>query len=416
MSIRRHDNLEIRAPKPVDTRLTVETLADLNNIPIEYRYLGLTSFVTDSNIEYWLENDINTWEIKATSGGGGGGDGHDIQDDQYEDLGVVTMPTRTNLKFGQPFQMVDDSGNDATIVKDTLFASFVDDGLVTTNTVGGISAGTLASDIKGLSITDLFNQIFFPIVLPTYTLPTMSVADSASGNAERGGQVTRSIQSIFSQNDYGQGTNYILIYNTGADDSDAGPFIGNLQPIGGQPHTLNQTMPSVAGVVINVNAQVDYDTAPPKSDNYGGPDPSPPGGGTLNKAWTYTSRNAIWWGGYTLTEVPDAGAGVPTLTEVLFKGGNFASQQLDTSGIKSYGLTPSAGDNWILVQTPPGTSVISAKDLDNNIPFNSLITDFVVITVTDATETVGTEENYNTHYYFSPAGFSGSQTITIEVG
>lgn len=419
MSSPRHDNLEIRAPKPIDTRMTVADIAARDAIAIEYRYVGLTTYVEAEAVEYWLETDINTWELKATGSGGGSGDGHVIQEEEYDgdsSIGsgsITTFPTRTNLRFGQPFNVVDNLDDDSSEVLDTLFASLVGDGVVTTAAVGGIPAGTLASDLKGNGITDLFNKIFFPIVLPTYTLPSMSVANSSSASVERGGTVSRNITSLFTQNDYGQGTNYELIYNAGVDDSDAGPFIGSGQPMGGQPHLLNKILPSIAGVVINVNAQVDFADAPAKDDNFGNPDPSPPGGATLNKAWTYTSRNAIWWGAYTTAEVPDAGGGVPTLVEALFKGGNFSSQQLDSGGQKTDILTPASGDNWMLAMCPPGTTVTFAKDEDNNIPFDMSAS--VVITVTDAQDQGGTEINYDVHYYFSPAGFGGAQNVTIKV-
>ncbi len=73
MSTLRHDNIEVRAPKPLDSRETVATFTDLALIPVQYRYIGLTSFVADANVEYWLETDISTWVLKSTGGGGASG-------------------------------------------------------------------------------------------------------------------------------------------------------------------------------------------------------------------------------------------------------------------------------------------------------------------------------------------------------
>ena len=414
MSSQRHDNYEIRAPKPIDTRMTVATFADLALLPVQYRYQGLTAFVTDAQQEYWLRDGIADldWIIKTGSGGGGGST---IQNDQYENQGVVNLPVQPNLKFGQPFQVADDAVNNATTIEDTIFASFVDDGLVTTSAVGGIPAGTSAADLKGDSITSLFNQIFFPLILPSYTLSSMSTSGTGTASVERGENVARSITSTFNQNDYGQGSNYVLTWNASSRDSDAGPFVGNGVGVGSQPYALADVIGSNVGDTGVLNANITYDNAPAKNDNYGNPDPSPPLGGQINNTTTYTARYPVWWASYTLLEIPDSGGGVPTIDETIIKGGDFADKQLFVNPELSSMLTPASGDNWMIAFCPPGTSVTFAKDEANNIPFNSMLVDSIVVTVTDAGSNIGTEVNYNVHYYFSPGGFSGSQTVTIKV-
>jgi hypothetical protein len=63
----------------------------------------------------------------------------------------------------------------------------------------------------------------------------------------------------------------------------------------------------------------------------------------------------------------------------------------------------------------PGTAVTFAEDEGNNIPFPTMLTDFVTIQVTDAVSNGGTDVSYNVYYFLSPAGFQGNQTITIKV-
>lgn len=413
MSLIRNDQLEIRAPKPIDSRFQVNDVVDLVAIPVQYRYRGLTAFVVNAVQEYWLRDGIDDldWIIKA---GGGGGGGSTIQDDVYPNAGVITLPVQPNLKFGQAFSVSDDAGNNATFVEDTIFRSFVDDGLLTVDDIGGVPAGTPASSLKGQPITDILNNIFFPQVPPTYTPATLITTNGSNLNVERGEIININISSVFNQNEYGQGSNYQLTYGASTEEIDAGPFIGNGIPVGSQPYVLIKNQPSAAGVVTNAAAAINHDAAPPKNDNYGNPDPTPPGAGTLTNNWSYTTRYPIWVGAYTVGEVPEV-AGVPVLTEALVKGGNFVFKELFTGPQEEFALTPNSGDNWMIAFCPPGTSVVFATDIANNIPFNSMISDFINEDVTDAQDAGGTEVSYNIHYYYSPAGFSGAQTVTIRV-
>ena len=46
----------------------------------------------------------------------------------------------------------------------------------TEKAVGSIAAGTTVNDLKGKTIVELFDSIFFPVQLPTYTIPTISMS------------------------------------------------------------------------------------------------------------------------------------------------------------------------------------------------------------------------------------------------
>ena len=52
--------------------------------------------------------------------------------------------------------------------------------------VGGIEAGTTVADLTGKTMVDLFNDLLFPTVLPTYTTPSITTSGISSQTLEVG--------------------------------------------------------------------------------------------------------------------------------------------------------------------------------------------------------------------------------------
>ena len=50
--------------------------------------------------------------------------------------------------------------------------------------VGGIDAGTTVSDLSGKTFVELFDDLLFPTLLPTYSLPTMTISWSLGGGTQ----------------------------------------------------------------------------------------------------------------------------------------------------------------------------------------------------------------------------------------
>lgn len=63
MSINLSTNFNMNTNLPIDTRLQVATIADRDSIPVGSRYLGMKVFVLETNQEYQLKEDNNTWDI-----------------------------------------------------------------------------------------------------------------------------------------------------------------------------------------------------------------------------------------------------------------------------------------------------------------------------------------------------------------
>jgi hypothetical protein len=62
----------------------------------------------------------------------------------------------------------------------TIYNSTLSSTLEMDSDVGGIDAGTTVADLTGKTFVDLFNDLLFPTVLPTYTIPTISFVGSPS--------------------------------------------------------------------------------------------------------------------------------------------------------------------------------------------------------------------------------------------
>ena len=137
-------------------------------------------------------------------------DKHIIQNREVNDS-ITTFPEQPNMLFDKEFEVDDDPGNTATKILKTRYVSDVPDAVTTTADVGNISTGTAASALKGQSFSELFDEAFFSVIIPPYTLPNFSVTNSTSRDEERGITLNETIQSTFFKNDYGGGSAYRLL-------------------------------------------------------------------------------------------------------------------------------------------------------------------------------------------------------------
>ena len=69
MAIPIADSFQLGSQLPVDKRQVKDTYADLQAIPLSYRYIGLMSYVVSENKYYYLKDNLTDW-IEFTSGSG----------------------------------------------------------------------------------------------------------------------------------------------------------------------------------------------------------------------------------------------------------------------------------------------------------------------------------------------------------
>ena len=85
----------------------------------------------------------------------------------------------------------------------TIFNSGLGSTISSPDDVGGIPAGTTVADLTGKTMVDLFNDLLFPTVLPTYTIPTITLTGTPDSTKEVGSLYTPSINLYGDKNDAG---------------------------------------------------------------------------------------------------------------------------------------------------------------------------------------------------------------------
>jgi hypothetical protein len=101
---------------------------------------------------------------------------------------------------------------------DTIYNSALDPTLATPEDVGGIPAGTTVADLTPLNLVQIVNDLLFPTVLPTYTIPTLGLTSSIGTAHEAGVTVSPVFNIDGIKNDAGafDALSLFKAYNGGA--------------------------------------------------------------------------------------------------------------------------------------------------------------------------------------------------------
>jgi len=113
-------------------------------------------------------------------------------------------------------QSPEGSSYKANIAQVLAYNTILDSTLEMPITVGGFPAGTTVSDISGETFIDLFNELLFPTVQPTYTIPTISIGGVSDTTAEVGSTISLSLTATAVKNDAGVYTQLELLRNGGS--------------------------------------------------------------------------------------------------------------------------------------------------------------------------------------------------------
>lgn len=110
-------------------------------------------------------------------------------------------------------QSPEGSSYKANVSQVLAYNTILDSTLAMPVAVGGIPAGTTVSDISGETFIDLFNELLFPTVQPTYTIPTISIGGVSNTTAEVGSTISLSLTASGVKNDAGPYTQLQLLRN-----------------------------------------------------------------------------------------------------------------------------------------------------------------------------------------------------------
>jgi len=121
--------------------------------------------------------------------------------DYLEQLGY-TGSTPTDLA------VVDNSGLDIVSGKTltTTYNTTLDPTLESTDQVGGYDPGTTVAQISGKTFVEFVDELLFPVVYPTYTIPSIAMSGINTGDHEIGSTITGNLNLYGNKNDAGQYT------------------------------------------------------------------------------------------------------------------------------------------------------------------------------------------------------------------
>ncbi len=209
------------------------------------------------------------------------------------------------------------------------YNTFLDSTLEMPISVGGIPAGTTVSDIKGENFITLFNDLLFPTVQPTYTIPTISIGGVSNTTAEVGSTISLSLTATGVKNDGGSYTQLELLRNGNSIFTDttltsssatnipnqygyADPNNPNLSyTISPTPYSEVFTLPAPSNpnafTTTTYSSRGNYDAGLPKQDNKGSLDVRTPLVRSVNApqaastnynstTFTYTNIYPYFWG------------------------------------------------------------------------------------------------------------------------
>ena len=127
-------------------------------------------------------------------------------------------------------------------------------------TIGGFNSGTTVDDVRGLPLIEMWDQLLFPAIPPTYVSPTASLVGSNPKLVSVGVSLDITLQAAFNQNDAGAFSAYALT------------------KVGSQIASTENHVDS--NVVLNSPGSVSYfgtytfADGPIKNDSYGNPFPT----------------------------------------------------------------------------------------------------------------------------------------------
>jgi len=288
-------------------RLTFESENPTDNINVDgFKTVTGGTYLSASTTLELYNNLAETIQITGFTTGGGG----DISVSANTGLGIIDP----NILY--------------TIYNTTLSPSLEMD-----VTVGGIEAGTTVSDLTGKTFVDMFNDLLFPTVLPTYTQPTIVLNGLSSKTKEVGDTEAINVTGYGVKNDAGDYTNIRI--RTGTTSANVEVIIDN-----------NPSETSVTNV----------------PDQFGFPNPNSPNSGFTSIALSYTltvptpasTTSTVYYdaiGDYGQGLAKKDNKGDDTTTSPISSGTKNSSDRIIT-GIYPY--------FWGVSSTEPTTTTIAA--------------------------------------------------------
>lgn len=167
-------------------------------------------------------------------------------------IGVSGLSFSSYVSGGGVAQLITSSYSGIDIVNgttnstiNTIYNSSLDPSLAMPSTVGGIVAATTVADLSSKTLVQLFDDLLFPTVNPTYTIPTIVASSTVTGINEIGSSISPSITLTGTENDAGPYTKLVINKNTNGS--------GDVSLL-----TVTSTASMTVGTTTNIAAQFGY--------------------------------------------------------------------------------------------------------------------------------------------------------------
>jgi hypothetical protein len=211
----------------------------------------------------------------------------------------------------------------------TIYNTILDPNLEVPEDVGGVEAGTTVSQLSGLTLVQLFDELLFPTLNPTYTIPTIGISGVANTIVEVGSTLNLNISANSTKNDAGIFTQLRLLRNgssiftdttlTTSSASNIAAQFGFQDPnnpnsgftISPTPYSESYTVPAPAGLNTSTatvyKSDGNYNVGLPKNDSKGSADtrtalvrsvnaPQAASNNFESTSYTYTGIYPYYWG------------------------------------------------------------------------------------------------------------------------
>jgi len=294
---------------------------DFINLWLDSSIEGVSG-VTKENARWVIFHDTDTFITGGTYNSGtttltlSRNDGQDIDVTGFSASGLVSVSANTGLGIE----------NDVLY---TTYNTLLDSSLSMAETIGGLEAGTTVADISGDTFVSLFNDLLFPTVNPTYTIPTISIGGVGNSTREVGTTLSLSITASATKNDSGNFTQLRVLRDGSALVTDTTMTISSATDVPDQfgysnpnnpnsgftlnssPYSESYTVPAPGGSSTSTSTQYrvdgNYDAGLAKNDNKGSVDTRTPVVRSVNapqaasnnfqsSQYTYTGIYPYFWG------------------------------------------------------------------------------------------------------------------------
>jgi hypothetical protein len=286
----------------------------------------------------------------------------------------------------------------------TIYNTLLDPTLAMPSAVGGIAINTTVSQLTGKTVVDMFNDLLFPTVLPTYTIPTITLGGVSSQTLEAGSTYAPSITLSGIKNDADIYTQLRILRNstsiftdstlTESSATDVAAQFGYTDPnnpnhtytISPTPYSESYILPSGASATTTYQGDGNYNSGVAKNNNKGSLDvralalrsvnaPQLSGSTFGSTTYTITSIFPYFWGKMSSLPTTDSIAAA-------ISGGTANKVVTAASGTLTITFNSSSEYIWVAYQNSYTSKIKWYRTaLDNGSCDGSFITAAVTKTV-----------------------------------